>query len=82
MVLKVVVNKLAGAVEVAVIVVVEMEALVAVAVAVVVVLVVTVAVSVAGVVVVGEFVARIEYNQNGGLNQFLTVACISRSYLG
>lgn len=34
------------------------------------------------VVVVGEFVARIEYNQNGGLNQFLTVACISRSYLG
>ena len=34
------------------------------------------------VVVVGEFVARIEYSQNGGLNQFLTVACISRSYLG
>ena len=35
-----------------------------------------VAVAAAAVVVVVELVVPIEYNKNGGLNQFLTVACI------
>ena len=34
-----------------------------------------VAVAAAAVVVVVELVVPIEYNKNGGLNQFLTVAC-------